>query len=573
MARNALHSAPRSLAVPGRRLVVVDCETNGLYGDVRILSLAVVELRRGLAYNSGLWLMNPGNVYMEPGAIAVNGLTAELLEDAQSFSDHAEEITAWLTPAPGERLTLVGHKVNFDARQLLGEFARLGRPLPEIDLLDTARLAEAAKVIPPNRSLAGLLDVLGLSNTAPHTALSDALATAAAAVDLMSRIAADPATSSLANAIDSLCVPFELERATTAQPHVVSPSDLSDAHLAAHLADLSDGRRRRAALDVCLTEDCELLASRMEDGIITTAHARQVVSWAFEHLNADKLGRSTQGRLLRGVGQALRRAENAGFAADTHRSLLGPYVDAAGRCTKRRSCERCAAGFGVCDFVNVLRRCVDAYINVHFDPFKHTTSKQVEAYLPGYNPAVSRGRGRPAQGFYGELIRAGHYDAAGYGVASVAQIRRVEGGRDWAYALLAKGWNDGCCTPRLTEMLASMTVVDAIGEIDDDGELDPKAPIVAAIAYIDICVKAYPGQNGAVFDRLAKRRERLVRLKDAAPRPERDLTKAINLRPAHPQGLGQAPKIGRVGTKQARRVPSMAVPAPAVFPSKRRRVN
>ena len=426
MARAALQGAPKSLGGGGRRLVVIDSETNGLYGDVRILSLAVVELRRGLAYNSALWMMNPGNVYMEPGAIAVNGLTAELLADAESFADHVDDIVAWLTPAPGERLTLMGHKVNFDARQLLGEFARLGRPLPSFDLLDTARLAEAAKVIPANRSLAGLLDVLDLANTAPHTALGDTLAVAAAAVELMTRIAEDPATSSFSDAIDSLCAPFQPAASTTTPTRAVPESNLSEEHLAAHLADLSDGRRRRAALDVCLREDCELLATRMEDGIITTAHARQVVSWAFEHLEADKLSRVVQGRLLRGVGQALRRAENASFAAETYRTRVGPYVDAAKRCTKRRACERCAKDSGVCDFVDVLRRCVDAFINEHFDPFKQPTSKQVEAFLPGYNPSVLRGRGRPPQGFYGELIRAGHYDAAGYGVARVAEVRRVE---------------------------------------------------------------------------------------------------------------------------------------------------
>jgi DNA polymerase III epsilon subunit-like protein len=42
------------LNVKGRRLVVVDCETNGLYGDVRILSLAMVELRNGIAADSKL---------------------------------------------------------------------------------------------------------------------------------------------------------------------------------------------------------------------------------------------------------------------------------------------------------------------------------------------------------------------------------------------------------------------------------------------------------------------------------------------------------------------------------------
>lgn len=144
-------------------------------------------------------------------------------------------------------------------------------------------------------------------------------------------------------------------------------------------------------------------------------------------------------------------------------------------------------------------------------------------------------------------------------------MRRVEGGRDWAYALLAKGWNDGCSMPRLTELLASMTVVNAVGAVNEDGEVDPKAPVRAAIDYSDICLKAYPHQTGGIFARLAKRRERLVRLANAAPRPERDLSKAVNLRPVHPQAPGRASEIGPLGAKQARRVPSMAPPTPTVF--------
>ena len=139
-------------------------------------------------------------------------------------------------------------------------------------------------------------------------------------------------------------------------------------------------------------------------------------------------------------------------------------------------------------------------------------------------------------------------------------MRRVKGGRDWAYALLAKGWNDGCSMPRLTELLASMTVVNAVGAVNEDGEVDPKAPVRAAIDYSDICLKAYPHQTGGIFARLAKRRERLVRLANAAPRPERDLSKAVNLRPVHPQAPGRASEIGPLGAKQARRVPSMAPP-------------
>lgn len=530
------------LRIDDRRLIAVDCETNGLYGDTRILSLAMAELRRGVVAETQMWLLNPGNVYLEPAATAVNGLTAEHLAGAESFADVADEVREWLSAPDGQRLTLVGHKVSFDARQLLGEFIRLGNALPPLDLLDTAKLAEAARVLPRDRSLAGLLRALNLANAAPHTALGDTAAVAAAAIELLIRLAGQHGPAQLPGVLDNLVVEFQPDEANPL-PHRAEPDiPLSEHHLAAHLANLSDGRRRRAALDVCLEEDCPILATRMEDGIITKAHAEQVIQWAFTHLDESKMRRSTKGKLLRGVGQALRRLENPDLTVWVYRTRLNPYLSTARRCTKRSRCERCAAGVGVCDFDDVLRRCVDAVIHDRFDPFAKPAPTQVEAFLPGYDPSVMRARGRPPEGFYGELRRDNHLDAAGHGVARVAEVRRTQGGRDWAYALLRKGWNDGCRTPRMVELLASMTVVDAIGAEQDDGTVDPKAPLELAIHYIDECLASYPGQKARIFTRLAKRRERLEGLLASEPRPPRDLDKAVNLRPTHEPTLGRAPK-------------------------------
>lgn len=531
-----------ALRVDNRRLIAIDCETNGLYGDTRILSLAMAELRRGIVAETRMWLLDPGNVYLEPAAMAVNGLTAEHLAGAESFVEVADEVREWLSAPEGQRLTLVGHKVSFDARQLLGEFTRLGEQLPSLDLLDTAKLAEAARVLPLDRSLAGLLCALNLASAAPHTALGDTTAVAAATIELLGRLARQHGPAQLPGVLDGLVVEFQPSEANPL-PHRAEPDiPLSERHLAAHLTNLSDGRRRRAALDVCLEEDCPILATRMEDGIVTKAHAEQVIEWAFEHLGETKMRRSTKGKLLRGVGQALRRLEDPELTVWVYRTRLNPYLATARRCTKRSRCERCDAGLGVCDFDDVLRRCVDAVIHDRFDPFAKPALDQVEAFLPGYDPSVARGRGRPPEGFYGELRRDGHLDAAGHGVARVAEVRRTQGGRDWAYALLRKGWNDGCRTPRMVELLASMTVVDAIGAEQDDGTFAPKAPLELAIYYIDECLAAYPGQKARIFTRLEKRRERIDGLLASEPRAPRDFDKAVNLRPAHRATLGRAPK-------------------------------
>lgn len=515
-----------------RRLIAIDCETNGLFGDVRILSLAMVELRNGIAYYSRLWVMNPGNVPMDPGALAVNGLTPEMLDGAASFAEHFEEISMWLTPRRGERLTLVGHKVAFDARQLLGEFTRLGERLPAFDLLDTSKLAEAARVYPANQSLDTLLRALDLTNSAPHTALGDTLATASAALLLLSKLTKSLGYAKLVELLDEIATAYtgQVEKPPTREKPT---APLSEEHVKAHLMDLADGRRRRRSLDVCVVEGCSFLATRMEDGFIAPEHASQVVEWALGWLEGYDLERTTAGQLLRGLGRALRRSEDPAYALTTYRTRLVPLLAEFGRCGHKIEdrCGRCRSKQGTCDFDAVLRHAVDASLQDSSDAFARPKADLVEDFLPGYNPKVGRNRGRPAEGLNGELRRNGHLDAAGYGVYRVAEVRCVAGGRPWAHTLLNKAWRDGCRNPKMTEMLASMTVVD--GVIDGVVPEDPKAPVAAAVSYIEQCLATHKGRKGRIFDALNKRLVRLRAQLDAPPRPARDPEKAVNLRAPH----------------------------------------
>lgn len=135
------------------------------------------------------------------------------------------------------------------------------------------------------------------------------------------------------------------------------------------------------------------------------------------------------------------------------------------------------------------------------------------------------------------MRRNGHLDAAGYGAYRVAEVRRSEGGRAWAHAVLNKAWRDGCRNPQLTEMLASMVVVD--GLVDGAVPDDPKAPLQAALGYIAECEAAHPGQRGRIFVRLAKRAERLTARLDAEPRPERNPDTALNRRAPHKTMLSE----------------------------------
>ena len=533
-----------------RRLVAIDCETNGLFGNVRILSLAVVELRNSIAYDSKLWMMNPGNVPMDPSALAVNGLTPEMLTDAKRFSDHLDEIRSWLKAPHGSKMTLVGHKVAFDAKQLAGEFARLGEKLPRFDLLDTARLAEAAGVYPANQSLAALLDALGVPNTAPHTALGDALATGQAALALMKRISFGRSDDEMGEIIDSLATTY---RAGSEKPLARSKptAPLSKAHAAAHLIDLSDGRRRRGALDTCLFESCEFLSQRMEDGIVEPAHAPQVVDWALGYLEDYELSQAMVGQLLRGLGRALRRSEDPDLVLRIYRERLVPLLAELEPCgrTRARRCLSCRDRTGACDLMVVLRSCVDGFLDSSSSAFARPVPERVDQFLPGYDPRVLRKRGRPVEGFYGEMRRNDHLDAAGYGAYRVADVRRTQGGRAWAHAVLNKAWRDGCRNPQMTEMLASMVVVD--GLVDGVEPTDPKVPVAAALSYIVECRTTYSSQHGQIFDRLAKRERRLAALIDAPERPQRDPVKAVNLRQPHATLLAEPLANAAVPVKKA----------------------
>jgi DNA polymerase III epsilon subunit-like protein len=513
-----------------RRLIAIDCETNGLFGpNLRILTLAMVELRNGIAFSSKLWSFHPGRVPMDPGALAVNGLTPEILDGANSFGEHVDEVLEWLSAPRGTRVTLVGHKVAFDARQLAGEFARLGLELPRFELIDTATLADAAGVRPGGQSLDALLEATGVANTAPHTALGDTLATGQAALVLMKR--ATTRGTDLPALLDRLATPY---KGVEAQPSRSKPTiKLSPAHAKAHLMDLADGRRRRRALDVCVAEECRILAARMEDGLLDEVHARQVVEWALDYLTNYELSQQVVGQLLVGLGRALRRTEDPDFVLTIYRDRLAtllPLFDPCGHKLVSR-CYSCQEHSGPCELTLILRDCVDGFLDSSSAAGARPDHARVEQFLPGYDPRVNRNRGRPAEGFYGELRRNGHLDAAGYGAYCVAEVRRTEGGRAWAHAVLNKAWRDGCRTPQLTELLASMVVVD--GLVDGAVPSDPKDPLRAALGYIAECQAAYPGQHGQIFARLSKRATRLTAQLDAEPRAPRDPDKALNRREPH----------------------------------------
>ena len=75
-----------------RPLAVFDIESTGLNPRTdRIVELAVLRLEPGGARSSRTWLLNPG-MPIPLESVAIHGITDEMVRDAPSFADRADEI-------------------------------------------------------------------------------------------------------------------------------------------------------------------------------------------------------------------------------------------------------------------------------------------------------------------------------------------------------------------------------------------------------------------------------------------------------------------------------------------------
>ncbi|MDP9823279.1 hypothetical protein J2S59_003088 [Nocardioides massiliensis] len=276
----------------------------------------------------------------------------------------------------------------------------------------------------------------------------------------------------------------------------------------------------------------------MEDGIIDTRRARWVVSWALEQLTSGDLDRRITGRVLGGLGVALRRCEDPVLAEQVLTTELLPLLEEWGPCaTDRRyttrRCGRCIHNAGTCRFVEVARHAVEAFLFDTSGPTRQVRTAGADRFLPGFEPGHGR-RGRPPEGLYQRLRRAGYLDAAGHGAALVAAHRRDYGHREWALAILRKVWDDGCRTPRLAELLASMTVNDATPH-----QRRNRQHLHQAIAVLDAALLENPAVLGRYGHRLHHRRNWLTARLNSPVRPR---ARGIrNTRPPASTKLGAAP--------------------------------
>ncbi len=159
------------LVGPSGRIVVLDCETTGLYARDRVVEVALVTVGSdGHVLDRWESLVNPRR---DVGPTAIHGITGAAVADAPEFAEVAGAIALRLDGA-----VLAAHNLPFDLRMVSAEFTRAGIDFDAGRGIDTLRLARG--------KLGDVCRAHGIAIGSAHRALDDAVATA----ELLLRVAA-----------------------------------------------------------------------------------------------------------------------------------------------------------------------------------------------------------------------------------------------------------------------------------------------------------------------------------------------------------------------------------------------
>lgn len=152
--------------------VAFDLETTGLSAESdRIVEIGAVKFAAsGEILGEFERLVNPLRP-SGPRALAVHGIPDQELAEAETAEVVLPQFLDFL--GGPDRTTLMAHNATFDAGFLGRELARLGRPMPGHDVVDTLALARKRWPKFGNHRLGTLADRLGLDPHGPHRALAD----------------------------------------------------------------------------------------------------------------------------------------------------------------------------------------------------------------------------------------------------------------------------------------------------------------------------------------------------------------------------------------------------------------
>jgi len=422
----------------GHKFVVTDVETTGLDHHARVISAALIELRNNKKANS--WSSHIDPKIERIGATRIHGLTRADLNDAPTFLDVVGQVTQFLTPAPSTQVVLVGHNVRFDHTRLAYEYRLAGHVIPDVLLLDTAVLAQAAGMAVGNNKLATLTEALGVTNNSPHSADEDASVTALVCIELLGRLA-HYGVEDLAGLLRAPSDQAEMEDDPFA-------AEVDDEHRNHHSMELTlSDEVRDEALAYCLSKSCDELPYRIEDAISATspvADARALASWALARLSDLSLSRVQAGLLAGGLSRTLRHFLRTPAEVTGHYNKHRATLAALGPCTKKAACNRCTVE-RTCHFLTLQESYVNAYL--HNDNGV-ITAERVTKFIP-LPTAGKKGPGAPVIGWFGNLVKAGDTHAAAHGAAVCARVRRKHDSADDALATTALAWKKGLRTAEL----------------------------------------------------------------------------------------------------------------------------
>lgn len=156
--------------------VVLDTETTGLdAATARLVQIGAVRIEAGMLRPEHRFesLVAPG-IPVPPASSVVHGLSDADLADAPRFAEIAPRLREFIG-----RAVVVGHTIGFDLTILQREAGLARCDWPPVAALDVRTLAELARPSLAQYDLDRIAAVLGVSITGRHTAIGDAMATAA----------------------------------------------------------------------------------------------------------------------------------------------------------------------------------------------------------------------------------------------------------------------------------------------------------------------------------------------------------------------------------------------------------
>ncbi len=149
-----------------------DVETTGLalnQGD-KICEVAALKVCNGEKLASFHSLVNSDRM-ISPGAYAVNGITAEMLNDKPRFQQIGDDLLKIFAGS-----VIVCHNASFDISFLETELNRAGLFLPPLPIVDTLVLARRYFKFSRNR-LGDIATSLGIKIDRQHRAMDDCIIT------------------------------------------------------------------------------------------------------------------------------------------------------------------------------------------------------------------------------------------------------------------------------------------------------------------------------------------------------------------------------------------------------------